>query len=342
MKRRRCCWALAVFAGLAAAQTAVGDERQTRELFPVREPFDEGVVKVSDIHTIAYSLHGNPKGKPIFVLHGGPGAGCYPRLTQYFNPEKFLIVLHDQRGSGRSQPVGEIRENTTQDLVEDIERLRKHLKIDGKILVFGGSWGSALALAYAETHPDVVSGMVIRGVWTCTKAEVDNSFRARGVRKFFPDAWARLERALGPEMTEVDPKAMLRIFTEGDDRTVQKVADAWIRFYIKSSCLHASDEEVEQAWGDYDARPAAKIDCHYTINGCFFEEGQLLRDAPRLKGIPMTIINGRYDMMCPPITAYRLHKLLPKSKLIIVEEAGHSEAEPGTTQALLEAVAEFE
>ena len=161
---------VAVHAATLASVTLAQDAHRVGELFPQREWFDADYLKVSDLHTIGYALYGNPKGKPVFVLHGGPGVGGYPRLMQYFNPEKFLIVLHDQRGAGRSTPAGEIRENTTQDLVADIERLRKHIEIDGKILLFGGSWGSTLALAYAEAYPERISGMVIRGIWTGTQA----------------------------------------------------------------------------------------------------------------------------------------------------------------------------
>jgi proline iminopeptidase len=297
---------------------------------------------VSERHSIWYARFGSPDGKPVFVLHGGPGVGCYPRLTQYFDPEKFLIILHDQRGAGRSRPAGEIKENTTQHLVADIERLREHLKIGGKILLFGGSWGSTLALAYAEAHPDRVLGMVIRGVHLGEKDEINNGFAGRTMRRFFPDAVARLEAKLPSDLEAFEPEPLLKLFTDGDDDVVRRVGHAWIRLAVKAGYMHAPDEKVEQGWGDYDPRPGAIIDCHYASNGFFLDEGQLLRDADKLKGIPITIINGRYDVICPPIMAYRLHKKLPKSKLIIVEEAGHSEAEPGTTKALLEAVAEFE
>lgn len=331
-----------VLLGVLASTASADDARQAGELFPPSEPFKTGYLEVSPLHRIYFELHGSPQGKPVFVLHGGPGFGCYPRLAQYFDPEKFLIVLHDQRGAGRSRPPGELRENTTQHLVADIERLRQHLEIDGKIVIFGGSWGSTLALAYAETHPDQVSGMVIRGVHTGTKDEIDNAFAGEAMRQFFPDAMARLEAALPSSLTEFEPKALLELFEKGDDDLVRKVGHAWIRFAIKTGHMHAPDEKVEQGWGDYDSRPAMKIDCHYASNRFFLEEGQLLRDAHKLKDIPLTIINGRYDMVCPPVTAWRLHQRLPKSKLIIVEQAGHSEAEEGTTRALVKAVAEFE
>lgn len=317
-------------------------ERQPGELFPVLDPFNQGFLQVSELHSIAYALVGNPKGKPIFVLHGGPGFGCYPRLTQYFDPEKFFIVLHDQRGAGRSRPAGELRENTTQDLVADIEHLREHLKVEGKILIFGGSWGSTLALAYAETHPERVAGMVLRGVWTGTEAEMEHAYDGKQVRQFFPDAVARMQAAMPPGSGGFNPQALLDIFT-GDDRALMKrVADAWIQYGIKISKLHATKEEVAAGFGNFDPTPGARVDCHYAAHRFFLEEGQLLRDAPRLADIPITIINGRYDIICPPVTAWELHQRLPRSKLVIIEEAGHSESEPGITSALLEAVAQFE
>jgi proline iminopeptidase len=334
----RCALLLGALVSAASAE----DARQPGELFPVLDSFDSGHLKVSERHTIAYSLHGNPEGKPVFVLHGGPGFGSYPRLTQYFNPEKFLIVLHDQRGSGRSRPVGELRENTTQNLVRDIERLRGHLGIEKRGIVFGGSWGSTLGLAYAEAHPENISGMVLRGVFTATQAEIDQIFNARGARLFFPDAVARLEGALPRGGRDFSHAGLLRIFNSDDEALRSKVAAAWCRYGIKIGRLHTPDELVEQSFDAWDPLPMCRIDCHYMSNGCFLEEGQLLRDAHKLTDIPVTIINGRYDMICPPVSAYRLHKLLPKSKLIIVEQAGHSEGEEGTTRALVEAVAQFE
>jgi proline iminopeptidase len=299
-------------------------------------------LKVGALHEIYYALHGNPEGRPVFVLHGGPGVGCYPRLTQYFNPDKFLIVLHDQRGAGRSRPAGEIRENTTQHLVEDIERLREHLGITEKVLMFGGSWGSTLALAYAETHPEQVRGLIVRGVFTASAEEPLNGFVGPMPRAFFPDAAAEFDAALPAEYRAFEPKRLLELFSGDDKATQRRVADAWIRCAIRTGKLHLSDEELKGGWGDYDAVPGARIDCHYAANGFFLEPGQLLQDADRLKDIPITIINGRYDLICPPITAWRLHERLPKSRLVIVEEAGHSESEPGITAALLEAVRTYE
>jgi proline iminopeptidase len=298
-----------------------------------------GFLAVDPPHEIHYQVHGNPAGKPVFVLHGGPGVGCYPRLAQYFDPAQYMIVLHDQRGAGRSRPAGHLEGNTTQALVEDIERLRRHLGIEGRIFVFGGSWGSTLALAYAETHPERVQGMVLRGIFTARAAETKHVFGDGAAQLFFPEAVARLHDALPPG-TQFTPASLLRLFTTGSDRDTRAAATAWIRYAIKTGQLHASDEDVESGWGDFDARPGARIDCHYAAHGYFLEEGQLLRNAERLKDIPVTIINGRYDVVCPPVTAWELHQRLPKSRLVITEQAGHSESEATTTAALLAAVAE--
>jgi len=326
----------------AILPAAGADRPRPGELFPPAPAFKQGYLQVSELHRIAYSLHGNPAGQPVLVLHGGPGFGCYPRLTRYFDPTRFLIVLHDQRGAGRSLPPGELRENTTQHLVGDIERLRAHLGIEGPTLVFGGSWGSTLALAYGEAHPEQVSGMILRGIWTGTKAELDNGYAGELVNHFFPQAVADVRAALPPEHGEFEPRALLRVFNGPDDRLARDLAAAWIRYGVKVGKLHATDAEVAAGFGELDPLPGARIDCHYAAHGFFLEEGQLLRNAPRLREIPVVIINGRYDMLCPPITAWRLHKALPRSRLVLVEEAGHSEGEPGITRALVEAVAAFD
>jgi proline iminopeptidase len=330
-----------IIAALVPAAQAQ-ESRGPGELFPTCKPYETGYLQVSELHSIYYALCGNPEGKPVFVLHGGPGFGCYPRLPRYFNPDKFRIILHDQRGAGRSRPPGETRENTTQDLVADIERLREHLGVDGPFLVFGGSWGSTLALAYAESHPQRVSGMVLRGVWTGTRAELDGVLGDGCVGRFFPQALERMKSAMPPGSEGLTPKAIGNIFAESDDETIRRFTDAWMQFGLKIGQLHATDEEVDAGFGDYDAIPGTRVDVHYLQHRYFLQEGQLLNNALKLRDIPITIINGRYDMFCPPVTAYRLHKLLPRSKLIIVEEAGHSEGEPGTTRALVQAVAEFE
>ena len=333
---------IALILGLVTFDTTAKEHHSVRELFPSQPPFNAGFLKVDDLHEIFFAQFGNPQGKPVIVLHGGPGVGSYPRLMQYFDPTKFMILLHDQRGAGQSKPAGELKANTTQHLIEDVVKLRKHVGIEGKALVFGGSWGSTLALAYAEAHPEQVRGLILRGVFTASTDEPLNGFVGPMPRTFFPDSAAEVDAALPANMKSFTPQAMLELLN-GNDTTAKKQATAaWIRSAVKCGKLHATDDEVNRNWEEYDLVPGAKIDCHYAVNGFFLPNDQLLQNTNKLKNIPVTIINGRYDITCPPVTAWRLHKKLPKSKLVIVEEAGHSESEPGITQALLEAVAEFE
>jgi len=312
------------------------------ELFPLKAPFKSGYLKVSDLHSINYMLFGNKEGKPVFVLHGGPGFGSYPRLTQYFNPEKFFIILHDQRGAGKSKPLGELRENTIQHLVADMEKLRIHLKIKEKLMIFGGSWGTTLGLAYSETHPKNVSCMVLRGVFTATQSEINFVWGTKGPRNFFPEAFDRLQKSLPLGLREIKPKDFLMVYESGNKALCNRVIAAWGRYGAQIGRLHTPKESLDQPFGGMDLLPCSRIDAHYMANQCFLKEGQLLKNAQKLKDIPIILINGRYDMVCPPITAFRLHNELPKSQLILVEEAGHSEGEQGITKELLKAVAAFQ
>lgn len=332
---------LLIAAAIASSAVAQSPESKPK-LFPVPPPLQSGYLKVGDIHEIYYMTCGNPQGKPVFVLHGGPGYGCYPRLAQYFDPTKFLIVLHDQRGAGRSRPAGELRDNRTEHLVTDIERLREHLGIHEEVLVFGGSWGSTLALAYAEAHPEHVRGLILRGVLTACADEPLNGYVGPAPRLFFPDATAEFDGALPPELKEFKPAEVLKFFSSSDKAAQRRVAEAWMKCATKTGRLYVPDEELRRGLGDFDPASDVCIDCHYAANGFFLRQDQLLQEAGKLKDMPVTIINGRYDLICPPTAAWRLHKHLPKSKLVIVEEAGHSETEPGITDALLTAVAEFE
>ncbi len=345
MLQKKSVWLSILLLSLSLAPARAEEQQESPQLFPVVDPFFTGNLRVSERHTIHFMLFGNPTGKPVFVLHGGPGFGCYPRLTQYFDPGKYFIILHDQRGSGKSVPLGEVMENTTAHLVADIEALRRYLldlfEIDGKIMIFGGSWGTTLGLAYAETHPDKVSCMVLRGVFLGTPAEIDNFWGGRSTRCFFPQFRAELEAALPDGCDPFTPGAMKKILDSRDQALKKKVLAAWCRYSVKIGRLHTPDEYVNQPFGGMDILPCARIDAHYMANLCFLEKDQLIRDAHKIKNIPTTIINGRYDMICPPLSAFRLHKQLKRSKLILVEEAGHSEGEEGTTAALLKAVAEF-
>ncbi len=310
------------------------------KLWPPLEPYKTDYLKVSALHSIYYQLGGNPEGKPVMVIHGGPGGGCSQDMFRFFNPEKFHIILHDQRGAGQSRPYAEIRENTIQHLVEDIEKLRIHLGL-GKVLLFGGSWGSTLSLAYAETYPQNVSGMVLRGVFTGTRAEIDHFYHGE-TAKYFPEAYERLLRHIDHPEKKNYPDQLLEKIQSSDAATRKKYALAWATYEIKMSVLQISDRIVEDIFKEWDPYDFALLENHYMANTCFLEEGQLMDNADKLKDIPITIVNGRYDVICPPATAYRLHKKLPLSKLIIVERAGHSaNAEPLQT-FLVNAVRAFE
>ncbi len=311
------------------------------DLWPEIEPFRTGFLKVSDIHEIYYELCGNPEGKPVFVLHGGPGGSCSPYMRRFFNPEKFLIVLFDQRGAGKSRPQSELRENTTAHLVEDIEKLRDHLGLD-RILLFGGSWGSTLALAYGETYPGCVLGMVLRGIFTATKEEIDFFYHG-GVRPFFPEVYESLLEPLRKGDGYL-PGILLDRIQNGSPEEKAKISMIWNRYEYKISALEVKDAEVStlEHYPPEVVYTFALFENHYMANRCFLEEGQLFRDAGRLKDIPVVLVNGRYDMICPPVTAYRLHRLLPKSTLVIVERAGHWMGDPPMETALLEAMRSFE
>jgi proline iminopeptidase len=324
---------------LVCCTKSVSEERAA--LWPSIEPYQTDYLQVSDLHKIYYEACGNPEGKPVFVLHGGPGARLSPYYRRFFNPKIFHIVLHDQRGTGLSKPFLELRENTTWDLVEDIEKLRKHMKCE-KIILFGGSWGSTLALAYAETYPENVSGIVIRGIFTATQEELDRYYSS-GVKVFFPEAYARLEKVFGQP---VSPERLLKKIQDEDSEKRYDCSKAWAAYESKIAELNISDGEVAGMVNSKQlsdiVRSLGLLENYYMANGCFFEEGQLLDKTSRIKDIPTVLVNGRYDMICPPITAYRLHQLLPLSRLVIVEEAGHSMSEPGIELALLRAMNSFE
>jgi len=322
--------------------TTISERNSTQEieLWSEIEPFHTEYLTVSDIHEIYYELCGNPEGKAVFVLHGGPGSGSSPYMRRFFNPEKFLIVLHDQRGAGKSKPFAETRQNTTWDLVEDIERLRQHLNLQ-KIIIFGGSWGSTLGLAYAETYADNVSGMVLRGIYLSTREELDHFYHG-GVRKFFPDVYDRFLAALPDPSRRPLPDYLLSLVQSEDPAERTKCSRAWARYEYRIAGLEIPDEIIDQEFQHFDPYAFALLESYYMANDCFLEEGQLLQNADKISHIPIIIINGRYDMICPPVTAYRLHQKLPGSELIIVESAGHWMGEIPIEKALLRAMRAFE
>lgn len=316
-----------------------GSKSVTR-LWPEIEPYETGYLKVSKIHDIYYELCGNPEGKPVFLLHGGPGGSSSPYMRRFCDPAKFLMVLHDQRGSGKSKPFGEIKENTTKHLVEDIEHLRKHLKLE-KIILFGGSWGSTLALAHAEAYPRNVSGLVLRGIFTATAEEIDHFYHG-GVGMFFPEVYEALLNTLPDPSKKPVPDTLFRLIKNGTEPEKKKYSEAWAWYEGKISGLVVPDKIIKDWITNYNPYAFAIMENYYMANGCFLEEGQLLKNADKIAHIPTFMVNGRYDMICPPKSAYRLHKLLPKSELVIADAAGHWMGERPIERALLKAMKSFE
>ena len=331
---------ITVFVFLITTIACPSDNLNTGDLWPETQPYKTGYLKVSDLHQIFYQLGGNVRGKPVMVIHGGPGAGCSAGDFRYFNPEKFNIVLHDQRGAGQSRPYAELADNSTWALVEDIEKLREHLNL-GKVILFGGSWGSTLALAYAETYPENVCGMILRGIFTSTKKEIDHFYHG-GVSKYFPEVFETLLSCMDNPKEKTFPQQLLSKMQSPESLIRDKYARAWTKYEGKIAFLNMPDEKLNRLLDFWPYFAFAIIENHYMANGCFFDEDQLLNNTSKIADIKTIIVNGRYDVICPPVTAHKLHKKLKNSKLIIVEKAGHSASEPGIKKELLKAVMEFE
>ncbi|NMW24517.1 prolyl aminopeptidase [Rhodanobacter soli] len=311
-----------------------------RSLYPEIEPFDSGFLPVSSLHTLYYEQSGNPNGKPVVFLHGGPGGGTNAKCRRFFDPAVYRIVLFDQRGCGKSTPHAELTDNTTWDLVADIERVREHLGID-RWQVFGGSWGSTLALAYAQTHPDKVSEMVLRGIFMLRRWELE-WFYQKGCDALYPDAWETYLDAI-PEVERGDlMSAYHRRLTSPDARTRTDAARAWSVWEGATSFLWQDKSHIESSAEDEFALAFARIECHYFVNGGFFEhDDQLLRNVERIRNIPAVIVQGRYDVVCPLRSAWDLHRAWPEADLHIVQDAGHSAFEPGIVHELVEATDRF-
>jgi proline iminopeptidase len=311
-----------------------------RELYPEIEPFDSGMLDVDSRHRLYYEQCGNPQGKPVVLLHGGPGAGCSAKMRRFHDPKHYRIALFDQRGSGRSTPHADLVDNTTWDLVADIERLREQLGIE-RWQVFGGSWGSTLALAYAEAHPRRVTELVLRGIFMLRRWELE-WFYQQGANRLFPDAWEQYLTAI-PEVERGDLiSAYNRRLTSPDEATRLSAARAWSVWEASTSLLLQDEAFIEGHRDPHFALSFARIESHYFVHGGFFDvEDQLLRDAHRLAGIPGAIVHGRYDVVCPIQNAWELHKAWPGSKLVISPSAGHSAYEPENASALVEATDSF-
>ncbi|HRN60157.1 MAG TPA: prolyl aminopeptidase [Chiayiivirga sp.] len=305
-------------------------------LYPAIEPYASGTLQVSERHCLHYEECGNPAGKPVVLLHGGPGGGCSPKMRRFHDPARYRIVLFDQRGSGRSTPHADLVDNTTWDLVADIERLREHLGI-ARWQVFGGSWGSTLALAYAQKHPAAVAELVLRGIFLLRRWELE-WFYQQGTSRLFPDAWDEYLAAI-PAVERGDLISAYHRRLTSDDAAVRlAAARAWSVWEASCSYLHQDPAFIDSHRGEDFALAFARIESHYFVNGGFFEEeGQLLRDAHRLHGIPGTIVQGRYDVVCPMQSALDLKKVWPEADLVICPASGHSAFEPEITAALVQA-----
>jgi proline iminopeptidase len=304
-------------------------------LYPAIEPFDTQFLQVSDLHTVYLEQSGNPLGKPVVFLHGGPGGGTLPQYRQFFDSVKWRIVMFDQRGCGQSTPFAELRDNTTWDLVADIERIREHLGIE-RWAVFGGSWGSTLALAYASSHPDVCTELFLRGIFLLRKKEID-WFYQEGCSKLFPDLWEAYKRPIAENERHDYVSAYYRRLTSTDARVRADAAKAWSVWEGSTSKL-SYDASAAARFGDDEFADAfARIECHYFMNKGFFEEDNyLLNQVHKIRHIPTVIVHGRYDVVCPVENAWELHKAFPESELHIIADAGHSLSEVGITEKLIE------
>jgi proline iminopeptidase len=307
-----------------------------RDFYPEIEAYNCGHLSVSELHQIYFEEAGNPQGKPVVFVHGGPGGGIDASMRRFFDPKVWRIVLFDQRGCGQSKPFSELKYNTTWDLVADMEKLRLHLNIS-QWTVFGGSWGSTLALTYAITHPEKVKELILRGIFLLRKKEID-WFYQEGASFIFPDVWAKyLEPIPEDERTDL-VKAYYKRLTS-DDKSIRTIAaKAWSMWEGSTSKLFLDPGFVERFSGDEFADAFARIECHYFINhGFFSEDGWILKNINKIRHIPAWIVQGRYDVVCPATSAYELHELWPESNLHIIPDAGHSASEPGIRSKLIEA-----
>jgi proline iminopeptidase len=304
--------------------------------FPTLEPFNKGFLKVSEIHTLYYEESGNPQGKPVVFLHGGPGGGVSPEHRRFFDPDIYRIVLFDQRGSGLSTPCAELRENTTWDLVNDIEKIREFLNIE-KWVVFGGSWGSTLALSYAITHPSRVKALILRGIFLCRPSEI-KWFYQEGASNIFPDIWDEYLKPIPENERQDMVTAYYKRLTDTNSDIRIEAAKAWSKWEAATSRLYVDHVAID-AFDEIElALSFARIECHYFTNGAFFETPNwLLENILKIRHIPGFIIQGRYDVVCPTTSAWELHKAWPEAKFTIIPDSGHAAAEPGTRSALIEA-----
>ncbi|WP_090742364.1 prolyl aminopeptidase [Paracoccus tibetensis] len=299
-------------------------------LHPATDPFARHMLDVGDGHRIYVEQCGNPKGRPVLVLHGGPGGGCSPFMRRFFDPAHYHVILFDQRGCGRSTPSASVTANTTQHLIADIALIRERMGI-GRWLLFGGSWGATLAMAYAEAHPDHVTGLILRGVFLGTTAELD-WFYGGGAARFFPELWAQFQEPIPTAERDDMIAAYHRRLFDADLGRQGRFALPWLMWENALAGLQSAP--VSHAPADY-ARAFARLENHYFLNRCFLDEGQLLRDRARIEHLPVVIVQGRYDMVCPPATAAALAQGWPGADLRIVPASGHALSEPRISAELV-------
>jgi proline iminopeptidase len=313
-----------------------------KTLYPAVEPYDSGHIRVSPVHQLYYEQCGVPNGKPVVFLHGGPGAGLVPDYRRFFDPDAYRIILFEQRGAGRSIPHASLDDNTTWHLVEDIEQIREHFGVE-QWLVFGGSWGSTLALAYAESHPERVRGLVLRGIFLCRPREIRWFYEdSHGASAIFPDNWEPYF-SLIPEGERGDMiRAYYRRLTSDDESVRLEAAKAWAKWEASALKLLPDQSLIDEFTEPDKALAVARIECHYFVNNCFFEtDNYLLEQLERIRHIPAVIVHGRYDVICPVMNAWDLHRAWPEAELNIIPDAGHAATERGIIDALVRATDGF-
>ncbi|MBR7791824.1 prolyl aminopeptidase [Undibacterium sp. FT147W] len=309
-----------------------------RTVFPEIEPYRTGTLAVDELHTLYWEECGNPEGQPVLFLHGGPGAGTSPSHRRFFDPAHYRIVLFDQRGAGKSTPLGEYRNNTTALLIEDIEKIRVMLGIQ-QWLVFGGSWGSTLALAYGEAHPERCLGFILRGIFLCTKAEVD--WFVNGMGYFYPEIHQRFAEAIPvEERGDLLQAYVKRLFCD-DPAIYMEAARNWSRYEGSCLFLKPQAEAIASFESDEVSLGIGRLEAHYMLHGAFMEDDALIRNIARIRHLPAVIVQGRYDVICPPVSAYRLHRAWPEAAYHVIGDAGHAAMEPGIASALVQATEDF-
>jgi proline iminopeptidase len=310
-----------------------------QSLYPAIKPYVTHSFAVESPHVLHVEECGNPNGIPVLFVHGGPGSGCEPYHRQFFDPEKYRIILFDQRGSGQSTPHASLENNTTQALVSDMEALREHLGVEQWVL-FGGSWGSTLSLVYAETHPNRVLGLILRGIFLCRRKEIQ-WFYQHGAHHIFPDYWEEFLRPIPPEEQDDMLKAYYQRLTGDDEIARLTAAKAWSIWEGRAATLRPNKGVLNHFGDTHTALSLARIEAHYFMHNAYLRDNQILEDAHRLEDIPGHIIHGRYDMICPLENAWELHRAWPAARLAIIHDAGHAASEPGIVDALIRATREM-